>query len=228
MANEFHVRNGIISHGDIDILDNKISTSVTNSDLTLESNGTGRIKLNNMRFPVSDSGQSGKVLSTNGSGDLSWITPSSGGGSGVSINSNGSTLGTASTLDFESINGVTFSTDTATIKLPKILAIRFTVNASNQISGYDASTVPAGVTVTAASTTLNITFPNTVGRPAMIATNGYNTTNSNWAIRHHGTFAFVYSIGATETTVTMTGYATTAVGSVSGASDPFWVIVYLI
>lgn len=79
MANEFHVRNGIISHGDIDILGNKVTTSVTNSDLTIEANGTGRVKLNNMRFPSSDSGHSGKVLSTNGSGDLSWITPSGGG-----------------------------------------------------------------------------------------------------------------------------------------------------
>ena len=53
---------------------NKIASVPTNGDLSIESNGTGRIKINNLNWPTSD-GSNGNYLTTNGAGELQWSAP---------------------------------------------------------------------------------------------------------------------------------------------------------
>ena len=53
---------------------NTISISNTNGDLTLSPNGSGKIILDGVNWPAAD-GTSGYLLSTNGSGQASWIAP---------------------------------------------------------------------------------------------------------------------------------------------------------
>jgi len=50
---------------------NKITSKTTNSNLELTANGTGKITLSNLSWPSAD-GSNGQVLTTNGSGTLSW------------------------------------------------------------------------------------------------------------------------------------------------------------
>jgi len=59
---------------DLYLRTNKIASVTANTDLSIESNGTGRIKINNLNWPTSD-GSSGNYLTTNGSGELQWSAP---------------------------------------------------------------------------------------------------------------------------------------------------------
>jgi hypothetical protein len=43
----------------------------TNTDLDIKSNGTGFVKINNLKYPKVD-GNAGNILTTNGTGELSW------------------------------------------------------------------------------------------------------------------------------------------------------------
>lgn len=67
-------------NSDKEVLLDKLVGLTTNSDLTITANGTGQIILDGMRWPASD-GSNGQVLTTNGSGSLSWSTVSGGGSS---------------------------------------------------------------------------------------------------------------------------------------------------
>lgn len=58
-----------------------ISTTAGNYDISLSPHGTGQIVLDYASFPASD-GTSGQVLTTNGSGTLSWSSAGSGSGTG--------------------------------------------------------------------------------------------------------------------------------------------------
>jgi hypothetical protein len=57
------------------------TTGGTNANIELTADGTGRIGLDGMYWPNAD-GTVGQVLQTSGTGDLSWATPSAGGGGG--------------------------------------------------------------------------------------------------------------------------------------------------
>lgn len=67
-----------------------VQALTTNANLTLSSNGTGQIILDGMTWPSGD-GLNGQVLTTDGSGTLSWSTVS-GGGSTQSTTHNVATL----------------------------------------------------------------------------------------------------------------------------------------
>lgn len=71
MANEFVVRHGLISRGDIDLQDNNLTTSLTNQDITIVPTGTGNVILSGIEYPNAD-GTLGQVLRTSGSGVLSF------------------------------------------------------------------------------------------------------------------------------------------------------------
>lgn len=55
--------------GNLDVLTRKIFTSITNGDLVLEPNGTGRLKLDNHFFPIADASPNW-ALRTDGAGNL--------------------------------------------------------------------------------------------------------------------------------------------------------------
>lgn len=63
---------------DIIISSGQKITSATNSDLTLLSNGTGKLKLNANFFPSAD-GTVNQILTTDGLGNATWATPASSG-----------------------------------------------------------------------------------------------------------------------------------------------------
>ena len=62
--------------GDLDVNGNSI-VSASNGNIAITPNGSGNIVLDGLTFPNAD-GSSGQVLQTNGSGTLSFTTPSSG------------------------------------------------------------------------------------------------------------------------------------------------------
>jgi hypothetical protein len=63
--------------GNLDVNGQSI-VSVSDGNIALAPNGTGRVNLDGVLWPAAD-GTNGQVLSTNGSGSASWTTPSSGG-----------------------------------------------------------------------------------------------------------------------------------------------------
>ena len=81
MANEFRVKNGVIT---------PTIFNTTNNNLDISASGTGRVRLNSMSWPTAD-GTSNQVLTTNGSGVLSWATASGGGGGASAVASAGLT-----------------------------------------------------------------------------------------------------------------------------------------
>lgn len=82
-----------------------ISTTASNANISLTPHGTGQIVLDYASFPAAD-GTSGQVLTTNGSGTLSWASAGSGSGTVTEVIS-----GTGSGID------VTLATTTPTLVL---------------------------------------------------------------------------------------------------------------
>lgn len=106
MANEFVVRNGLISEGNIDLRGNSVTSSVADSNIILTPNGTGKVVLKGMAFPGAD-GSAGQVLTTDGAGNLSWATVTSGGAtpnSFTTIAVNGTSIEADSASDTLTIN----------------------------------------------------------------------------------------------------------------------------
>jgi len=60
------------------------TTGGTNANIELNANGTGRVGLDGMYWPLTD-GTAGQILQTSGTGNLSWTTPSAGGGGGSGL-----------------------------------------------------------------------------------------------------------------------------------------------
>ncbi len=75
----------------ITITDNTIKTNVSNANLELDANGSGKVSLSGILFPTSD-GSADQVLKTDGSGNLGFVTQSG----GVSLS--GSTNNTVATV----------------------------------------------------------------------------------------------------------------------------------
>jgi len=69
--------------GNLDVNGNSI-VSASNGNIAITPNGSGNIVLDGLTFPNAD-GSSGQVLQTNGSGTLSFTTPSSGISTGKAI-----------------------------------------------------------------------------------------------------------------------------------------------
>ena len=65
--------NGPLVIDGVTITDNTISTNASDSDLELNANGSGYVRVNNINF-TNSGGLSGQVLATDGSGQLSWVT----------------------------------------------------------------------------------------------------------------------------------------------------------
>jgi hypothetical protein len=66
--------------GDVRLSQNGIATVNSNANLYISANSTGRVYLDNLAWPTGD-GLNGQVLTTDGSGSLSWSTVSGGGSS---------------------------------------------------------------------------------------------------------------------------------------------------
>ena len=80
--------------GQIDIDDNIIQTNLSNANLELKANGTGKVQISGLSYPTSD-GSNGQVLQTDGAGNLSFVNQSGGGGSTGDL-----TIDTYSNSDF--------------------------------------------------------------------------------------------------------------------------------
>lgn len=62
--------------GNLDVNGNSI-VSTSNANIAISPNGTGKVVLDGVSWPATD-GSANQVLTTNGSGTLSWATPSGG------------------------------------------------------------------------------------------------------------------------------------------------------
>ncbi|MFA5490137.1 MAG: hypothetical protein WC284_13120, partial [Candidimonas sp.] len=74
MANELVVRNGLILQGNINVRTYSITTDVSNGNIQILPNGSGRVILDGGILPKMTTGSNGQVLATNGSGVFSFST----------------------------------------------------------------------------------------------------------------------------------------------------------
>ena len=95
MANEFKVKNGVIAPAVF---------NVANSDLAISTSGTGKLKLNGLNWPATD-GTANYVLTTNGTGNLSWAAQTGGGVNLASPGPIGGTTPSTATFTGLTING---------------------------------------------------------------------------------------------------------------------------
>ena len=72
-VNIFQGGSGHIVLDGLKIRDNKISTTSSNSNLELTANASGKVSISGIIYPTTD-GSNGQVLTTNGSGVLSFVT----------------------------------------------------------------------------------------------------------------------------------------------------------
>jgi hypothetical protein len=203
VANEFKVKNGVISPA---------LTNVANSDLAISASGTGKLKLNGLNWPAAD-GTSNYVLKTDGSGNLSWAAQTGGGGGGstasmVSQDFSGTGSQTSFTLSSAPVDvnytlvqvdgvlqnrGMAYSVSGTTLTFTEAPASGAAIEVTTLISGAltgVASGGTAGQVLTKASSTDYDTVWATAGGSA---TKGTGTVN-------FGSFP-----GSSECTLTVTG-----------------------
>ena len=151
--------------------------SSANGDINILANGTGRINLDGMKWPLVD-GAVGQALTTDGNGDLAFTTVSGGGGGGsqdlfktiaVAGQSNIVADNTTDTLTFVGGTNVTLTTDAG--------ADSITINASGGGTTqnlFDKIAVSGQSNVEADSTTDTLTF--VAGANMTITTNAGTDT----------------------------------------------------
>ena len=151
--------------------------SSSNGDINVLANGTGRINLDGMKWPLID-GAAGQALTTDGNGDLAFTTVSGGGGGGsqdlfktiaVAGQSNIVADNTTDTLTFVGGTNVTLTTDAG--------ADSITINASGGGTTqnlFDKIAVSGQSNVEADSTTDTLTF--VAGANMTITTNAGTDT----------------------------------------------------
>ena len=105
--------------GNLDVVTHSIVSS-SNRDINITPNGSGKVVIDGLSFPTSD-GSADQVLKTDGSGNLSFVNQSGGGGSqnlfstiAVSGQSNIAADATTDTLTFAAGTGVTLTTNAST------------------------------------------------------------------------------------------------------------------
>lgn len=148
-----------ISIGDVRLSQDGLSTANSNANLYITANSSGRIYLDNMAWPNSD-GLSGQVLTTNGSGSLSWTTVS-GGGSSITYGISAETVVGGANLRLtgsdSSVDNVTLAAG-SNITITRTDADTITIAASG--GGSFSRSIVSGTTITIADGStgiLNIT-----------------------------------------------------------------------
>ena len=156
MANEFKVKNGVIT---------PTISNVANSDVAISASGTGKLKLNGLNWPNAD-GTTDYVLKTDGSGNLSWAQQTGGGGGGstasmVSQDFSGTGSQTAFTLSTTPVNvnytlvqvdgvlqnrGTAYSVSGTTLTFTEAPASGATIEVTTLISGALTGVATGGTT----------------------------------------------------------------------------------
>ena len=191
MANEFKVKNGIISPA---------LTNVANSDVSISASGTGRIKLNGLSWPAAD-GTNNYVLKTDGAGILSWAAQTGGGTGGTTAITVNTFTGTGSQTAFTltsvpidvnytvvTINGITqrrtysytVSGSTLTFSEAPVngSAIEVTILISGNLTGVAAGGTTGQVLTKVNATDYNTTWTTlSVGSGTVTSVSGTGTVN---------------------------------------------------
>lgn len=186
--NEFHVRNGMITHGDVDLNGHTLRDS-TGGNLNLATTGSGRISLNGLLMPTTV-GSTGQALVVDGSGNLSWGMT---GGASLDIQQEGVSQGAVTALNFTG-PGITTTTNSGvtTLVIPgtklktEMVKINWTgtdvwASYENLTSGVVASNVANSSNTDIKS---KFTFTGYNYPPAGIFFYGYDANNQRYSIRN--------------------------------------------
>ncbi len=146
-VNIFQGGTGHIVLDGVKIRDNKISTTSSNSNLELTANASGKVSISGIIYPTAD-GSSGQVLTTNGSGVLSFVSIPANQNlfATVSSDSGSTTANTVTdTLTVVGASGVTtgISGDTLTISGPSLSSYLQNLSGQNFTTLSDVATPAA-------------------------------------------------------------------------------------
>jgi hypothetical protein len=132
----------------VTITDNTISSNASNADLELSGNGTGTVSISGFSFPTSD-GSADQVLKTDGSGNIGFVTISSGSTLNHSeIGDNSATVATSATTVIDSWSSASYRSAKYYISISDTTNSRFEMVEATLVHGPSAdSTTEAYVTV---------------------------------------------------------------------------------
>lgn len=173
-------------NGDLDVKTHSITTTTTDGNIAITPNGAGKIVLDSLYWPTAD-GTADQVLKTDGSGNLSWATPSSGGitdvvqdttpqlGGNLDVQANIITTSVTNgniTITPNGTGDVILSTDTVQIGESTTQGKLTTSGGSIQISTNNGTTTGT-INITAGANGNITLIPNGTGKSVMNALN-YN------------------------------------------------------
>jgi len=186
------------SSADIQISPALVNTGIIrvrglNEDIVIQPDGSGKIHLDNNYWPNAD-GTNGQTLSTNGSGVLSWVTPSADVAvdpiTFVGDDSTGTAVNTGETFKFAGAQNITtaVSADTLTITGPDLSAYLTSVPAQTFASLTSKPTTIAGYGITDAfANVVEDVTPQLGGNLDINSKNIVSVSNGNIKILPNGT-----------------------------------------
>ncbi len=187
--------NGAFENGQIRINGNIITTYVSNANLELSANGTGKVLIEGIRYPNTD-GTNGQVLTTNGAGVLSWTTVS--GASTGAVTFTGSIIDTNDSSSISFTPAVVFNSDVLVdndLRVSnRVYAEEFvsTSVGTPKISSATNIDLEAGVAVRIQGGTLRLNSLTTSARDLLVPVNGdtiYNSTTNQVEFYQNGSWS---------------------------------------
>ena len=114
----------------VTINDNTIKTNSSNANLEFGANGSGYVKVNDIKFPNSG-GTAGQVLQTDGSGTLSWVTSPILFDSTLISDGTDTITGNSTAQTFDTFSASTYRSAKYTIQISDATANRFALIEAN-------------------------------------------------------------------------------------------------
>jgi hypothetical protein len=176
------------------------------------------LKVNNMKFPPNDTGQAGKMLSTDGSGNLSWASAGVSAPLSLTLNS-----ATASPLSVSNATGTAIS---ITTEGPTAIGIKINTGgmAIDAVSAGDGGVISAMMTNSSGGIGAILGIDAGPVNPGSDVGGVYGQSTGNYGvIGHGGTGAGLYGDGVTGTVTTGSaiGISATATNTINGVGGYF-------
>ena len=188
--------------------------TLDNTDIVLNPNGTGKVKIANTWTLPRSAGTNGYILTTNGSDTATWSAPASSSVSLASDNSGSGTVSTGGTLTVQGGNGIVTSVTGST----------FTIS-STGAGGYTSTATGGTTTTLTSSSSANQFFTGTTTQTVKLPSTSTLTVGQEFFITNNSTGALTIQTSAAGAIVTQAA-GTQITFTVASTGAQTWVYEY--